>query len=121
MAQSTLHFALGMTVGSLWVVPAVLRHWKKQLPLTRVIGRWLLLSYGLGLYATLPSILRRISSGAEWATSGWTHIFLLYPLIEKLNAPSIGLGELAIAACFSAQYGLILLAIHRAKGLRPIA
>jgi hypothetical protein len=121
MAQSTLHFALGMTVGSLWAVPGVLLSWKKHLPLTRVIGRWLLLAYGLGLYATLPSILRRVSSGAEWATGGWTHIFLLYPLIEKLNAPSIALGELAIAACFAAQYGLILLAIHRAKGLRPIA
>ena len=119
MAQSTLHFACGMAAGSLWALPQVLQRWRRAQPLARTIGRWLLLSYGLGLYATLPSMLRRLSCGAEWATAGWTHIFLLYPLIEKLNAPSIALGELAIAACFATQYGLILLAIRRTISIPP--
>jgi len=80
------------------------------------IGRWLLFSYGLGLYASLPSILRRITNGAEWTTAGWTNLFLFYPVIEKFDLPSIALGEFCIAVCFVAQYGLILLAIRRAGG-----
>ncbi len=118
MAQSTLHFAFGMAIGSAWALPQLWQRWKRRAALTGVIGRWLLLSYGLGLYATLPSILRRASNGAEWATDTWANIFLFYPLIERLNTPSIALGEFCIAACFAAQYGLILLAIRRAEGPR---
>ena len=116
MAQSTLHFAFGMAVGSVWVLPGLWKRWKQALPMAGTIGRWLLLSYGLGLYASLPSVLRRITSGADWATAGWTNLFLFYPLIEKLDLPSVALGELCIAACFAAQYGLILLAIRRSGG-----
>ena len=115
MAQSTLHFAFGMAAGSAWALPALWRKWIQKSPVSGAIARWLLLAYGMGLYATLPSILRRISGDAEWATAGWTQIFLLYPLIERLNTPSIALGELAIVACFAAQYAIIILAIHRAK------
>jgi len=115
MAQSTLHFAFGMAIGSAWVLPRLWRAWQRSARLAKEIGRWLLLAYGLGLYATLPSILRRVTSGAEWSTGPWTNLFCFYPLIEQIHAPSIALGELAIAACFAAQYGLILLAIHRAR------
>ena len=116
MAQSTLHFAFGMAIGSAWVLPALWKRWKQALPMATTIGRWLILAYGLGLYASLPSLLRRITGGAEWSTAGWTNLFLFYPLIEKLDLPSIALGELCIALCFAAQYGLILLAIRRANG-----
>lgn len=115
MAQSTLHFAFGMAIGSAWVFPGLWRRWKQALPMTTTIGRWLVLAYGLGLYASLPSLLRRFTGGAEWSTAGWTNLFLFYPLIEKLDLPSIALGELCIAACSAAQYGLILLAIRRAN------
>jgi hypothetical protein len=115
MAQSTLHFAFGMAVGSVWALPALWKVWWQRIPISRTIGRWLLLAYGLGLYASLPSILRRLSNGADWTTGSWTNLFLFYGLIERLDAPSIALGELAIAACFGAQYALILLAIRRAK------
>ncbi len=117
MAQSTLHFAIGMALGSAWALPELRRKWCRALLVAGAIGRWLLLSYGLGFYATLPSILRRLSCNAEWATGAWTNLFLLYPLIEKLDLPSIALGELCIAACFAAQYGLILLAIRRSRHL----
>jgi hypothetical protein len=114
MAQSTLHFALGMAAGSAWALPRVWRCWRQTRPMAAAIGRWLLLAYGLGLYASIPSVLRRITDGAPWATSGWTHVFLLYPLIEAFDLPSLALGELCIAGCFAAQYALILFAIHRA-------
>ena len=115
MAQSTLHFAFGLAVGSAWALPSLWRKWKQLAPVAGAVARWLLLAYGIGLFATLPSILRRITSGADWATGAWTHVFLLYPLIERLDMPSIALGEFAIAACFAAQYAIILLAIRRAK------
>ncbi len=115
MAQSTLHFAVGMAIGSAWALPQLWSKWKQAAPVANAIARWLLLAYGIGIFATLPNILRRMTHGAEWATGTWTHIFLLHPLIERLDLPSIALGELAIAACFAAQYATILLAIRRAK------
>jgi hypothetical protein len=118
MAQSTLHFAFGMAIGSAWALPALWRQWRKGSPVAAAVARWLLLAYGLGLYASVPSILRRVCDSAEWTTGNWTLIFLLYPLLERLNTPSIALGELAIAACFATQYMLILLAIRRAHTAR---
>jgi hypothetical protein len=115
MAQSTLHFAFGMAIGSAWALPALWRTWWKGTPVAGAIGRWLLLAYGLGIYATLPNILRRMTQDSEWTTGTWTHIFLLHPLIERLDLPSMAFGELAIAACFAAQYAVILIAIRRAK------
>ena len=117
MAQSTLHFAFGMALGSAWALPGLWKRWKQTLPMAATIGRWLALSYGLGLYASLPSLLRRVTGGAEWTTAGWTNLFLFYQLMEKLDLPSIALGEFCIVTCFAAQYGLILLAIRRAGGI----
>ncbi len=45
--------------------------------------------------------------------AGWMNVFLFYPLIERIEAPTIVLGELLIAALFAAHYLLLLLAIRR--------
>ena len=113
MAQSTLHFSFGMLVGSAYMLPHLWRKWKQDSPLAKTIGAWIIISSALGLYATLPSILRRILGSGEWITSWWVNVFLFYPLIERLDLPSIALGELCTALIFVAQYAIILLAIFR--------
>jgi hypothetical protein len=115
MAQSTLHFAFGMAVGSAWAMPRIIMCWKKSRPMAAAVSRWLLLAYGLGLYASIPSLLRRVFDGASWATASWTHIFLLYPMFDRFDLPSIALGEACIAGIFGLQYAVILLAIRRAN------
>jgi hypothetical protein len=102
-----------MLVGSAYMLPRLWRKWKQDSPLAKTIGAWIIISALLGVYATLPSILRRISVDSEWITSWWVNVFLFYPLIEKLNSPSIVLGELCTALTFATQYTIILLAIFR--------
>ena len=114
MAQSTVHFSIGMLVGSVYMLPRLRQRWRQSAPLSKTIGYWILLSYGAGIYASIPGILRRISGSDAW-TGWWSNIFIFYHLIEKLPLPSIALGELFAASIFAAQYALILLAIYRLR------
>ena len=113
MAQSTLHFSCGMAAGTLAVLPKLRRAWQTRDPLAPVVVRWIIFSYTLGLFATLPAIYRHFFSDGTPANAWWSNIFLLYGLIEKLPLPSIGLGEICAAAIFALQYGLMLAAIYR--------
>lgn len=113
MAQSTLHFSFGMFVGSLIMLPRLWRRWIKNKPISITIGYWIIISVILGTYATIPGIIRRLFDCGDWAAYWWVNIFLFYPLIDKLNLPSIALGELCAASIFAAQYALILFAIYK--------
>lgn len=115
MAQSTLHFAAGMTLGSLLACPRVYRAWTRGTPVARAIARWCLLAYGLGLYATLPAVFRRLTGDPATGSAFTWNLFLLYPLFDRLRLPSIALGEMAIATLFSLQYVVILAAVRRAR------
>ncbi len=118
MAQSTLHFSFGMIVGTLTALPSVWRAWRQDRPVARMVGRWCLLSYALGLYAVLPAIIRRLTDDPEIGSGPWWNLFLLYPLLDRLQLPSIVGGELAVTALFMLQYSVIVLAIQRARRRR---
>ncbi|HAS81369.1 MAG TPA: hypothetical protein DCS43_01505 [Verrucomicrobia bacterium] len=113
MAQSTLHLSAGMLLGTLLAVPRVWRAWQAGKAVSPAIARWCLLSYGLGLYALLPSIIRRLAAAPGLADGPAWNLFLFYPLIQRLDLPSIALGELTTASLFALQYATILIAIHR--------
>jgi len=104
-----------MLVGSAYMLPRLWRKWKQSAPLSKTIGVWIIISGVLGLYATLPGMLRRLTATGEWATAWWTNIFLFYAMIEKLSLPSIALGELCAASIFATQYALILYSIQRIR------
>ncbi len=113
MAQSTLHFSIGMLVGSLLGAPGL---WRARHSAQRIAPRFARLfayAYGLGLFAMLPSIFRRIGMAETALHAGWMNVFLFYPLIERIEAPTIVLGELLIGALFAMHYLLLLLAIRR--------
>lgn len=116
MAQSTLHFAVGMAAGTLLALPGLRRAWRRGQRVARPVGYWLLLSYGLGLYASLPALFRRLGATEMWTTSWWVNLFLFYPAIQRLTLPSIVVGEGLTAALFALQYLTILQAIRRARG-----
>lgn len=111
MAQSTLHFSIGMALGTVLALPQLARAWKTGKKLATLFGRLFIYSYGLGLYATIPSILRHIETTESLTKEWWMNIFLFYPLIEKIDGPSIVLGELLIALLFGLHYIMLLLAI----------
>ncbi len=111
MAQSTLHFSLGMIVASAFHLRPLLRAWCQHKPLAGLIGCWILWSYMLGLYAVFPAIVRRITD-ADLSRPIW-NVFLFYPLIDRLPLPSIILGDLLTGGVIALQYGLMLLAIYQ--------
>ena len=111
MAQSTLHFSIGMALGTAFALPQLARAWKTGKKLASGFGCLFIYSYGLGLYATIPSILRHIETTESLTKEWWMNIFLFYPLIEKIDGPSIVLGELLIALLFGLHYIMLLLAI----------
>ena len=115
MAQSTLHFSFGMLIGTALALPRLRRAYQTGAAWAAPVRRWLLLSYGLGAYATLPSLLRAAGLPSELVTGWWSNLFLGYGIIEALLSGGIILGELAIAGIFSLQYLVILVGIWRAR------
>jgi hypothetical protein len=119
MAQSTLHFAVGMSAAACLAVPPLVRAWRAGSPVAVPLRRWILLSGGLGAYAVIPSLLRRLGLPPALWDSWWANLFCLYPLIERIRGGGILLGEAAVALLAGAQYLALLAAIRRAKN--PLA
>lgn len=128
MAQSTLHFGIGMICATAFTIKPVLQAWlaakggrqssaavegRSTPTMSTVIARWCLWSYAAGLFAVLPAIARRFT-GIEPTRPLW-NVFLAYPLIDRLPLPSIILGELVMGTILASQYAILLLAIHRAS------
>ncbi len=97
------------------MLPRVYRRWKNNARLAKTIGQWIVLSMALGIYASIPAILRHLYPLDVWATSWSANIFLLYSAIEKIPLPSIAMGEVCTAAIFALLYAVILLAIYKAN------
>jgi len=114
-ADASVHFALGMAVGSAIGLPPLLRDWAHYRPLSGGFGKWLLLSYGIGLYAIAPSVLRKLGLPEAFSAHLLMNIFLLHPLIDRLRPGGKLVGGGLITAMATAQYGLLLLAIHGQK------
>lgn len=115
MAQSTLHLSFGMLLGTLFSLPSLWRGWRHNLPMARTVTHWCLLSFALGFYAVIPAIVRRLGSNPDIGSSAGWNLFLFYPMLDQLPAPSIVGGELTVSVVFALQYLAILLAIYRAQ------
>jgi len=113
VTASTSHFAVGMVVGTAAATPLLWRQWRQRGSSATAIGRWLLWSYGLGLYAVVPNILLRCGLPDGLCRGPWMNVFLLHPLLDGMGTGGMYRGGAAIAVQFAAQYILMLLAIRR--------
>ena len=111
MAQSTVHFAVGMLAGTCVAMPPLIRAWRRKEPVSAHFRRWLLWSHGLGIYAVLPSVWRKMGWPELFWKTPWGNVFLFYPLIEHLRQGGILVGEAAIALIAGMQYLAMLAAI----------
>jgi hypothetical protein len=112
MAHSALHFTAGFVVGSLVAARPVLAAWRKG-PLARPLGRWLLTAYGLGLFATVPSLLHWMGVPLSVCRAWWMNLFLFHPLLTALRPGGMIAAAPALLLCFLLPYGAILLALFR--------
>jgi hypothetical protein len=116
MAASTLHASAGLIIGAAVALRSIKTSWHAHAPLGSLLTRWIVSSYALALWATLPAILRRIGLLSDQAsTAFWTNIFLGYGLIERAITDGSEIGTLLLATIFTAQYALILASLIRLR------
>jgi len=108
-----------MAAGTAVAAPRLWRQWRARRPMAAAIRRWLLWSYGLGLYAVIPNILLRCGLPDALCRAWWANVFLLHPLLDAMGAGGMYKGAAATAALFATQYLLILAAIRRCGGVPP--
>ena len=113
MTASIAHFAAGMAVGTAVAAPRLWRQWTERRAVATPIRRWLLWSYGLGLYAVVPNMLLRCGLPEGLFRGAWANIFLLHPILDGMGAGGMYKGAAAAAAIFAVQYLVILAAIRR--------
>jgi hypothetical protein len=119
MAHVTLHFSLAAAAASLVLMPRLRRTWQAREPMSGLLGRWLLAAYALGVYASVPSLLRQAGLADAWCDGWWMNVFFFYPSIKRVfpvgGAP---LGGAALGALFVLHYGTLLIAIAHAARAR---
>ena len=96
-------------------VPFLWRAWRRRAPLNGVFLLWFAASYGLGAYAAVPNLLRKLGCPEALCSHWLMNVFLLHPLLNRLRPGGMLIGELVIIAILTAQYGGMLLAILRAR------
>jgi hypothetical protein len=102
-----------MAVGSAISARPLLQRFRTCQGTAGAFLRWFALSYGLGFVAIVPSLLRHFGASQALWQSPWMNVFLLFPLIDGLRAGGLFIGEAAVLALFSIQYGAMLLMIRR--------
>jgi hypothetical protein len=129
MAHTALHLAVGLGLGMALAAPALGRAWRDaaahrpgaHTPLSRPLARLLAGSWGLGLFAIIPNVLRAMAM-PEWFCSGWwMNLFLLHPLLDGWVSGGTVIGGFLLVAALSSQYGLLLLAIAHTRRHRRLS
>jgi hypothetical protein len=116
MAHVTLHFSLGMAVATACMAPALRTAWENRTPLAGLFRKWFTFCYLLGIYAVVPSLLRRMGLPNELCDGWWMNLFLFYPLVKKvLSFGGMPLGGAVMFTFFTLQYGITVIAIIRQK------
>lgn len=118
MAHSALHFSLGMILGTGLFLPRVFRVWKKSTNMARPYARWLVGSAVLGVYAIVPSLLRRIGLSDHFCEGWWMNLFLLHAALQKMKAGGEIFAQALIFFLFAVQYVALLAAIRRIRRTR---
>lgn len=114
MASAPLHFAVGAAAGMAILAPRLRSAWTSRRPLAPVTRTWLLASWGSGIAAAVPSLLRYVGVPESATANPAMNLFFLHPWINGLLPRNELLGGAAMALCLTVQYGWILIAVLRA-------
>jgi hypothetical protein len=112
MAHINLHMALGVLAGSAATVPLVAAAWRRSRPLGRPLGIALLITYSLGLWAIVPSLLAWAGCIEHPTTARWANVFVLHSWLDRREDQGLLIGEAIVAAHIVLHYLAILLALR---------
>lgn len=115
MAHTALHFAAGLAIGMAIQSPVVREAWNRGRGLAPAVMRGLVVSWGLGLWAVVPSLMNYLGVPHAICTGWWMNLFLFHPLINRWGPHATILGAAALTAGFIAQYAMILAALLRIR------
>jgi hypothetical protein len=115
-ADTSFHVGIGMIAGSLIALPGLLRAWHHRQRLAPQFLRWFLLSYGLGAFSVVPSVLRRLGMPDTVVTHPIMNIFVLHPFLNRIQEGGLVLGGAMVAGIAACQYLLLLAAIKAVRG-----
>jgi hypothetical protein len=118
MAHSAIHFSVGILAATALSAPSLARAFAARRGLAAAVGRWLVWSYALGLYAVIPSLLRRAGAGETFCRGWWMNLFLFHPLLAHWRGGTV-VAAAALACTFALQYGVLLGALRIASRRRP--
>jgi hypothetical protein len=113
MAHANLHMAVGMTAGVALTIAPVARAFLARAPLARPLGRMLVVTYALGVWALVPNLVTAAGGPPQVHHAGWANIFLAHPLIDARKHGGLLIGELVMVAILVLQYGLLITALSR--------
>lgn len=119
MTHSTLHFAIGLVIGTIGGLPWIWHRIIMRQPVAHMMKRWILISWILAFIAIFPNLLRQIGVSENIISSSWMNVFLFHTTIARLNAGGIVRGGVCIVFCFVLQYSSILIAINRIRRYIP--
>lgn len=124
MANATLHLAAGLMAGMALAAPRVMRALRARAGMAPAAREALLASWALGACALIPSFLPHLGLPGGFCRGWWLNVFVLHPLLNRAFPGGTLVGELALMACFVAQYaGLlwVLMCVRRWKRVCPHA
>lgn len=113
MMHSTLHFSLGMLLGTAWHARAICCAWRSRRPLARRLGAWLLACYGLGLFAIAPNLLRRAGVSHDACEAAVMNVFLFSPALNRIVGGGSIVGPFVLGLMVAGQYALLLIVLRR--------
>lgn len=115
MAHAALHFAAGLAVGMALQSPRLRTALTAGRNIAPTVMRWLGISWGLGLWAIIPSLLRYAGVPESFCGGWWMNLFLFHPLLNHYGPHATIIGAVAFVAGFGFQYAVILAAIVRCR------
>jgi hypothetical protein len=118
MMHSTLHFSLGMVVGTALTCRPLLDAWRRGAALAPHLRRWLIVAYGLGVYAIVPNLLRRAGVAHDVCEAWFMNVFLLSPALNRLVQGGTIYGPFVMGLLVVLQYLTLLWAVRRASRSR---
>jgi hypothetical protein len=118
MMHSTLHFSLGMVAGTALTYRPLLDAWRRRAALAPHLRRWLIMAYGLGVFAIVPNLLRRAGVPHELCEAWFMNIFLFSSLLNSSIQGGTIYGPFVMGLFVVSQYLTLLWALARTRSSR---
>ncbi|NQU41621.1 MAG: hypothetical protein HQ523_16880 [Lentisphaerae bacterium] len=121
MMHSTIHFSLGMLLGTALTYRPILAARRQGKRLAPLLRRWLIIAYALGVYAIIPNLLRRAGVPHDLCEAWLMNVFLFSPLLNRLMQGGTMPGQFLLSMLVASQYSALIWAVHRATSHKKAA